>query len=233
MSLKLVTITGADDNTDAVELMHLSKEYPFVEWGILVSRSQVGNERFPSKDWIDRFSHIAVHNNMQHSMHMCGAWVRQLLLGELNWADVPQTLLATVQRIQINTHAESLVSRFQMFTKLQEEPQKTWIFQWDGVNDHLAFAAKGLGLKVNALFDTSHGAGIKAKIWPRKVHPIYCGYAGGLSAENIPNELPKIYEAVHGNEFWIDMEGKVRDHNERLDLDKVRKVLKYCAKEIL
>jgi hypothetical protein len=38
MRLKTVTITGADDAVDPEELLQIQQRYPFVEWGILLSR---------------------------------------------------------------------------------------------------------------------------------------------------------------------------------------------------
>ena len=37
MKLTKVTLTGADDFTDPKRLIEISREYPFVEWGILFS----------------------------------------------------------------------------------------------------------------------------------------------------------------------------------------------------
>ena len=55
------------------------------------------------------------------------------------------------------------------------------------------------------------------------------GYAGGLGPDNLRTEIPKIAEASGRHDFWIDMEGKVRDDSDRLDLSKVRRVLEICA----
>ena len=46
MKLQYVTMTGADESVDPKALIELSKEFPFVEWGILIG-SQSGM-RFPS-----------------------------------------------------------------------------------------------------------------------------------------------------------------------------------------
>ena len=42
MPLNRVTITGADDNTPVEALNDLAAEFPFVEFGILVSRAREG-----------------------------------------------------------------------------------------------------------------------------------------------------------------------------------------------
>ena len=35
MSLKYCTFTGVDENTNLSKLIEISKDFPFVEWGIL------------------------------------------------------------------------------------------------------------------------------------------------------------------------------------------------------
>jgi hypothetical protein len=45
--LERVTITGADDSTSIDEMLALSRRFPFVEWGILVSKRHEGSYRFP------------------------------------------------------------------------------------------------------------------------------------------------------------------------------------------
>ena len=53
MILDRVTITGADDSIKATDLIPLSKRFPFVEWGILLSKNNEGSFRFPTRDWIE------------------------------------------------------------------------------------------------------------------------------------------------------------------------------------
>lgn len=225
--LEQVTITGADDTTSIPQLVELSQEFPFVEWGILVSRRAEGGPRFPSRDWIDEF--MAVSHDMKLSMHVCGAWVRQMFVGELRWEDLP-SCFSVVDRIQINTHAERHASTSAFVDKLAERPNVQFIFQWDGVNDHLIYAAKAGGLNVAALFDTSGGAGILPEKWVAPAAAFPCGYAGGLGPDNVVEQIRKI-EAVCKKPFWIDMERRVRwEDDSHLNIDAVRTVLKRSEK---
>lgn len=227
MPLRTVTITGADDSTSIPALLDLSKEFPFVEWGILISHQSVGDFRFPSFSWIERLVACApLEINL--STHMCGRWVRQLLCGELEWRDLPVIAMAS-RRVQINTHGKPHVSTLQMMSALKDHYKQQFIFQWDGVNDHLAMAARGFNLNVSALFDTSGGAGILPKSWPKPHPEIPMGYAGGLGPENVSTEIEKI-EAVCSKDYWIDMERRVRSADDScLDLDAVRTVLLKAA----
>lgn len=239
MSLKTVTITGADDSTPIEDLISLSREFPFVEWGILVSARSEGSYRFPSRNWINELTcevnHLVRSANPIHlSTHVCGRWVRQMFVGELDWLHLPS--IATVsQRIQINTHAERHTLTTGMIRSLDEgksisihdSPQ--FIFQWDGVNNLFVYAAKAYGLNVAALFDTSGGAGQLPDAWPEPAKEFDCGYAGGLGPDNVEGQLRIIEQRCVGRDFWIDMERRVRtDDDSRLELDKVRKVLELC-----
>ena len=51
-------MTGADDSVDPKELFRISEKYPFVEWGILFSKSATGRYRYPSKEWIVNFQFV-------------------------------------------------------------------------------------------------------------------------------------------------------------------------------
>ena len=79
--IDLVTFTGADDSIDPYHLLELSRKYPFIEWGILVSKSSEGRYRFPSYEWIKRLQAYAAGGDMNLSMHMCGSWVRDFMKG--------------------------------------------------------------------------------------------------------------------------------------------------------
>lgn len=221
--LQTVTITGADDTTSIPQLLEISGEYPFVEWGILVSQRAEGSLRFPSRDWIDEL--VAVSHGLRLSMHVCGAWVRQMFVGELRWEDLP-SCFPVVERIQINTHAERHASTVQFIDKLAERGNVQFIFQWDGVNDHMIYAAKAAGLNVAALFDTSGGAGVLPEKWIPPSPDFPCGYAGGLGPENVVAQIRKI-EAVCPKPYWIDMERRVRwPDDSHLDIEAVRTVPK-------
>lgn len=238
MNLRRVTITGADDSTSIPELVDLSLEYPWVEWGILVSKKQEGRFRFPGRHWIERLSNIAARNTMRLSTHVCGAWTRNFLRGELAWSELP-SCVAVSRRIQINTHAELHASTAGMWTNMNSVPDKEFIFQWDGVNNHLAYAALGGRLqsdatfpRVSVLFDTSGGAGVLPEGWPSPPVPLSAGYAGGLGPDNVVEQVEKI-ELVCKQPYWIDMERRVRaEDDSALDMEKVRVVLRAIPHKV-
>jgi hypothetical protein len=225
-----VTLTGADDRTDISAMIDLSAEFPFAEWGILVSAKQEGSSRFPSRNWIERFCHRAAVPAVAVSMHVCGSWVRAMLRGQLDWNALPEVRIVA-DRVQVNTHAEEHISNVAFLDWIGERNRKQFIIQLDAVNDHILDAAFARKLNVAGLFDGSHGAGVLPADWlsPR-YKDVYYGYAGGLGPENVVEQVGKIAKAAawHKPGFWIDMEGRVRTHEE-FDLAKVRRVLELCA----
>lgn len=247
MALERVTITGADNMTSIRRMLELSDQYPFVEWGVLVSGS-AHTDRFPSDDWIHEL--IRANQNrvfdekapMNLSMHLCGSWVTQLLKGKLNIGELP-ALLTQVQRLQINTHAaphtisDSAYPLLVELSKAMRDGQGTIIFQGDRVNE--AFAAAALlftpFLSTAILYDQSHGAGVLPDKWRPSSRFMHAGYAGGLGPDNLHDQLPLISLAAgsHGlttglEGFWIDMEGKVCTQGEGLNIPAVERVLQIC-----
>lgn len=227
--LNRVTITGADDQTPISALIELSARFPWVEWGILASKSQEGGARFPSRMWQRQFfKDIPASVNV--SMHLCGRWVRELLIGKLNGFEIPDELFLRAGRVQINTHAEQHLSTVGFYDQLEQFSARPTPIQWvfHGVNDHLLEACEyrtffcGSNLNVTGLFDLSHGAGVLPNQWPKSEHD-YRVYAGGLGPENVESQI-RIIEPLCAEHFWIDMEGRVRT-DEVLDLAKVQAVL--------
>jgi phosphoribosylanthranilate isomerase len=90
-------------------------------------------------------------------------------------------------------------------------------------------------LNTACLFDCSGGKGISPVNWPNIKENIFCGYAGGLGPDNIEAEIKKIILLTNNNDFWIDMESKVRTKTsdlDYLDLDKVKNCLIQVKKYV-
>ena len=241
MNLDRVTITGADESIAPKWLINTSLRWPFVEWGILVGRSRQGTTRYPSADWIHRLKVLCGGLPINLSLHVCGHWVRELLLGR---NELPVDLIDGFRRVQLNFHAEKTACDAEaMHRALAVLGERQFIFQIDGVNGnkHLeslyeANLVAPQGIDAVPLFDLSGGAGILPEKWPRPMHygvrPVF-GYAGGLGPENLAEQLPLIAEAAGTTRFWIDMETKVRSHDDELfDLSKVTDCLKIAAPHV-
>lgn len=239
MNLDRVTITGADNSIPAHDLVQLSMEYPFVEWGILVSKSNEGAPRFPSGDWISHLLSKCEGEQVKLSLHVCGRWVRSLLVGN---NEIPPFMLShQFQRVQLNFHAERVgCEPRRLHAALLALKPRQFIFQIDGAygNAHLeALYGENETSYVDAvpLFDISGGAGVLPGDWPKPQYMetpeqhVYHGYAGGLSPDNLADQLPRIGEAAGDCRIWIDVETHVRSPNDVVfDLHKVERFLQIA-----
>lgn len=231
--IKTVTITGADDSIKPEELFEISKKYPFVEWAILVSRSSNGQRRFPSFKWIERLAElnnesiIANNGSLKFSCHLCGAYVRELLTGNIDFIEEElDSFFNIFSRVQINTHAEKHIISNDFAEQLAQYPGLEFIFQYDGVNHEMIDVATNERLNMSVLFDLSHGTGVLPEEWPELIEGLKCGYAGGIGPENISDQITVINKKVGDVNTWIDMETKVRSNQDKLfDMAKVENCL--------
>ncbi|MGO9015136.1 MAG: hypothetical protein ACLQF0_09165 [Dissulfurispiraceae bacterium] len=240
MRLDKVTVTGADDSISPESLIELSMEFPFVEWGILLSRSQQGKRRFPSHVWLEELASVVravgPGDTVHTAGHLCGAWLRELLMGQDN---CPYFDLGIFERLQLNFHAEDHkvdMDAFLRLLKIAVRSGRHVIFQYDGVNSYLLMRSLADGIKgLEALFDLSHGAGITPAEWPAPIPYVdYCGYAGGLGPDNLREGLDKISNVAGNRTIWIDTETKMRGEGDsQFDLDKVREFLSIAREFML
>jgi hypothetical protein len=231
MKIKYVTLTGADDNTRQEELLNLSEQYPFVEWGILFSQKKAGvAPRYPDWGWVISLAHLVGTRSSKanFSAHLCGKWVDDAMEG------LPPFGEEFFDRIQLNMAQGRLSKALQSESKVWESVTKVAqdvIFggpyqKYNLQVDTELFTNKN----VYPLFDTSGGRGQLAKEWPKPVDML-CGYAGGLNPDNLEDELRKIEAVVGDSTIWIDMESGVRTDNE-FDLDKCERVLEIAEKYV-
>lgn len=231
-----VTITGADDHVDPAELAALSKEFPRVEWAILVaSVDRFGTPRYPSLEWIAKFRET---RGIRRAMHVCGTASREFQLGQ--W-DQGEAAFARCQINGWNRKRGALVGMPRDFEL---------IIQCQSVDDLGDAILDAIVLdRASVLFDVSGGRGIRpsgdvieaavrtvqetkkrlsfSKTWNK---PLRVGFAGGIDATNVE----EVIRTLGPGDYWLDMESGVRT-NDRLDLKKVRDVLQtvqYCNARI-
>ena len=238
MIIDKVTITGADNSVDPQDLAAISTQFPHVEWAILLSKSNFGTERFPDKKWLASMKEVWSANPfMRMSGHICGQWVRDICAG--NWSIFEQLDLDMFERLQLNFHGlqHDTTGMKEGCIAVLDKIQQQIIFQIDEINYPAMQAGIDAGLSVAALFDMSHGEGVLPESWPsirmlqehvRSNRSIYCGYAGGLSPENLQQQLPLIEQAVGSQTIWIDVETKVRTDS-NFDLTKVVSFLEHAS----
>src|SRR5207244_2692610 len=96
MHLTHLTLTGADDSVDPIELAKLSAAYPIIEWGILIADALGGAPRFPSSAWRNELYRVAPH--VRRAAHIC----REDALAALTCDTPLRDELREYKRVQMN-----------------------------------------------------------------------------------------------------------------------------------
>lgn len=226
MHVSLITFTGADDTILPEKIVDFSEQFSdnnvIIEWGVLLSKNNQGSNRYPSKVWIEKLIEISSRLNL--SGHIQGQWLRDIFVN--GKVSVTPNIWNAFKRIQFNFHSSFLKSEAD-FASVLKEYQHQYIFQIEDVNNHLYQEAIGKGVDAVPFFDKSAGAGVLPLKWPTPIHPVFNGYAGGLGADNLEEQLFNIAKVATGN-IWIDMETKIRERKNGVsvfDLSKCQRVL--------
>ncbi len=160
--LNRVTVTGADDSISPLDLLKLTADYPYAEFGILLSKNGMGMPRFPSMAWLRRLPEVK--HSVPLSAHVCGTWVREICRGVTNQLLEAIVMDCQFKRMQLNFHAmlheiEPVPFR-DCLRALHNKGIESFIFQFDGVNDDLLKRVIGEGINAVPLYDLSGGAGV-------------------------------------------------------------------------
>ena len=209
--------------------------------------------RFPSFDWmVELLCEVEPKARLNLSCHLCGQAARDFLEGvylggpkardfqEGVYLGGPQPINTHFRRCQVNTHGvphDFDVRRLRETVRQMTMNGQQAVFQYDRVNTDAMLSCVGrhvhdeyesLDLNIAALYDLSHGAGVLPEEWdhPLAGTTIPCGFAGGLSPDNVAGQIEKILPVVGETPFWIDAETHLRSDGDRqFDLAKVRRFL--------
>jgi hypothetical protein len=228
MNLNYCTLTGVDQKTDLTRVAQLSAAYPHAEFAILFSPERSGHQnRFPTFEFVQS---MLTAGRVRWAIHLCGRAVPDFIraaLSEAQTAEGEQAFrLAThtnVSRIQLNFAFRRAKFTIPELNKAIASLDIPVITQEHQANEGVSLALTAPNHQV--LFDSSGGRGIAASKWVSPLEGKVCGFAGGLGPETLSTTLPSIKQVCAGQPFWIDMETRIRDENDWLDLDACERVL--------
>ena len=222
-------------------MVALSKKYPLLEWGIQVSgkKCSFGSSRL---GWIYRLQgYLQEENqNIDLALHVNADWVEDFCTGrlspELNTLLRLRNVLGTslFKRVQLNFKIgrEKTPNKKLLILRMQEYGfGRRFILSYNDENSEFIQSLYAEGVRhFDVLFDASHGEGISAAQWHEPAFTdktILQGYAGGLSPENIAEEVKKIREVVpEDRAFYIDAEGKLKGEDRHLSLERCEEYIK-------
>jgi hypothetical protein len=232
MKIDRVTISGADDKVSVDELLRLQRQFPFVEWGILISKKRMGESRYPTLQWIKSLPY-----ELRLSIHLCGEIVREFVNKPtpeiLDYANGDHW-----ERTQLNfsfkEDKDYMDNLFAVSIAAAAMPSKAIVLAYNKGSkrniDTFIKKIPSLPENVHFLYDSSGGRGSIIRAFQKPLIN-YTGYAGGISPENISMMCEGISDCQWQDRVWIDMETGVRT-DDQFDLKKVEDVLKVSEKFI-
>jgi hypothetical protein len=233
--LRLVTVSGADDEVDPLELVKLSEEFPFVEWGLLYSAKREGLERrYPAVDWLQQFAKTTMRDagRMRCSVHLCGASARSVAATGVHPPILDVFPEGPRVRVQVNGVLLD-TDKFYSWIERQHSTHREVILQLRSDEPLPPLSTRHL---VSYLQDDSGGKGkpVNAVLTlDEKIDPARFGVAGGLRPENVSVFLESSLSSLGGFDFsWIDMETGARNEADEFDLDRVRSFLEQCQRYV-
>ncbi len=236
MKLKCITCSGANEHTDIKRMKALYADFPKVEFGIQVSGKKCGNNS-PRWEWLQDLREQVYSEPMPLALHLNQDWVERFcrdeivfkleeLLGYRNFDNNPM-----FRRVQLNFKIgrEETPDLLSVAGVIKSYPQIRFILSYNQSNaEFINQLYYRMGVRFDCLYDNSFGEGIlsEERLAPA-FRDVLQGYAGGLSPENVYDELEKIAENLPQDaEFFIDAEGALKGLFRHLSIDKCRKFVK-------
>lgn len=241
MRLKKITCSGANEYTPIEPMIYLLQKYPRAELGIQVSgkKAAFSTARYW---WI-----TALYETLQNwetpipiALHINSDWVERFCQG-----DIPEELFIWLKSYRLK-NGEPFIKRVQLNFKIGREktpnmeqllkamamcPQRI-ILSYNQDNADFIKQVYDRGAIFDLLFDASHGEGVLANSYLPPVFPdVLQGYAGGLSPENVTEELWKINKVMPiGADCTIDAEGALKGDDKHFSLKKCELYLKGASR---
>jgi phosphoribosylanthranilate isomerase len=233
-----VTITGADDAVDPNLLDDIGREYPFVEWGILFSKSREGQPRYPTAQWREKLYWATNDRGEYYTLaaHLCGKSVEAFLS---SWKHFENEVTLGYNAVQFNFLTAENKDLIFEFAKAEKN---TVIVQYSQNTDILlnGMFDEDVPPDLKILLDASGGRGISWQEagWPDIPEPwasrYDVGYAGGINVDNVEQtvfELLQQHKDVEEGFVWIDLESGARTED-KFDIDKVLTILDKVDKAV-
>lgn len=240
MKIKYVTCSGADEKTNIPNLLKLMEDYPIGEIGVQISHDKAfkGSPRF---EWIENLAqsisnsqsniNAALHVNKLWTVEFCEGFIAPELGSFLGLKKKNGTPI--FNRIQLNflIGREKSPSVDKVIETMKLFPKQRFIFSYNIKNASFIKELYDEGVMFDNLYDFSFGEGQQPEsrgpiVFPDRLQ----GYAGGLSPDNIYDELTKISKLVPKDAYiYIDAQRHLED-KETFNISKARKFITNALK---
>ena len=220
MKLRYITCSDPREHNSIKSVIKLAK-LPRAEIAVQCHPSKM-SKGMPRNIWFEqllreslhasRGINLAIHINNEWSNEICTKGVIPDII--LDWIKIEKSYKTPlIKRIQLNMSQDTAnnIDTNAICAMLYDFRHQEFIFQYNDKTKEAIEKLHNTGAKFSLLFDYSGGNGMSPEKWQKPVyenHPM--GYSGGLSSENVIQNLNKIEQVAGDNEIWIDAEGKLK-----------------------
>lgn len=251
LNCKIINIflTGVDEYTNLDKLLELTKKFPNVVWGVLISHGRQGgtDKRYPSYDFIEKLKTFIINHDLRKNfgIHICGKeLINDFFVSayDANKNILNEKYFQYFEYVQLNfnTKNSSLYKyALHMVYCVNRLYESKIIIQYNENNKDARFNVSSLHGNYSYFYDLidySGGNGVYKTPTEllKEYHPYernIFGIAGGFGPDNIENVIIEIENYIvpllaqyYDYKVWIDMESKLRTDN-IFDLSKCEYIL--------
>lgn len=221
MNLEYITCSDMREYNEIDDIIDLGKKYPMAEFAIQAHPSKF-SAHMPRYVWFDTLAHASRVNDINLAMHVNSEWRTEICRGKIPyeikrmWDLKRDNGKPVIGRVQVNINGGNTPFRFyaqRVADIIRAYLDIEFIFQYTPKQRDRICALNETGAKFSLLFDASGGRGISPDAWHAPVMENHkMGYSGGLSPENVVDNLDKINMVLPlGYNTWIDAEGKLKN----------------------
>ena len=255
MQLRYITCSDPREFNDIHDIVKLGQLSPRVEIAVQAHPSKMSHG-MPRNEWFQellRYVMVDKHK-IRLAVHVNREWCDQVC----RTGTIPEELIEFFEMCRNGNMYDALIKRWQFnmpvdtanninvraLKKLMNlYPEKYFIFQYNNNTHDAIYKLHDSGARFSVLYDASGGRGISPTSWSE---PLFLnnpqGYSGGLSPENIAENLDKISHVAvrpgaHYNkdnkvertinersDIWIDAEGKLKT-DDKFDIARARQYI--------
>ena len=231
MILEKITCSDMREYNEIDDIIDLGKKYPMAEFAIQAHPSKF-SAHMPRYVWFDTLAHASRVNDINLAMHVNAEWRTEICHGNIPyeikrmWDLKRDNGKSIIGRVQVNINGGKDSFRFyanKVADIIRAYPDIEFIFQYTTRQRNRLKRLDKMNVPFSMLFDASGGRGISPDTWRAPVMSNHkMGYSGGLSPENVADNLNKINMVLPLDyKTWIDAEGKLKDA-ETKQFDTVR-----------
>ena len=237
MKLRYITCSDPREHNSIKSIIDLA-HMPNTEIAVQCHPSKMSTG-MPRNVWFEKLLHAASWQDipLNLAIHINAEWANSICANGkipniiLDWMKLEMCYeKPLIQRVQLNMSKSTAknINADKLAKIIHDFKNTEFILQY---NDNTKEAVQKLhktGAKFSLLFDASGGTGKSPDAWQKPIyteHPM--GYSGGLSAENIMQNLDKINRVAGDSEIWCDAEGKLKspilfEEKPQFDIDLAR-----------